>query len=56
MCKKCNDINCLLGERCGNLESTNMLIEDGTMAAFNLKPFDSKVEVRPNSNKKDSEK
>lgn len=46
MCKKCGNTNCLMGEKCGALDSTSMLIEDGTMAAFNLKPFDQKVEVK----------
>ena len=43
MCKICNDPNCLLGERCGNLEESELLIEDGTMAAFNQDTFDSKI-------------
>lgn len=43
MCKICNDPNCLLGERCGNLEESGLLIEDGTMAAFNQDTFDSKI-------------
>ena len=41
MCTKCGNKDCLVGERCGNLESTSMLIEDGTMSAFHLNPFDT---------------
>ena len=43
MCVKCNDKECLVGEKCGNLEETGLLIEDGTMAAFNQETFDSKI-------------
>ena len=52
MCKKCGNANCCLGEKCGNLETQSMLIEDGTMQAFNLHPYDSKVEVPVNEDKK----
>ena len=52
MCKKCGNASCCLGEKCGNLEQQSMLIEDGTMQAFNLHPYDSKVEVPVNKDKK----
>lgn len=42
MCVKCDDKTCLCGEKCGNTE-TGILIEDGTLSAFNLNTFDSTV-------------
>ena len=53
MCKKCGNANCCLGEKCGNLDSQqSMLIEDGTMHAFHLEPYDTKVEVPVKKDKK----
>ena len=51
MCAKCGNKDCLVGEKCGNLESTSMLIEDGTMSAFHLNPLDTKVEVKSENKK-----
>lgn len=42
MCVKCEDKNCLCGEKCGNVDA-KILVEDGTMAAFNLNTFDSTI-------------
>lgn len=44
MCTKCNNKECLVGEKCGNCNQS-LLVEDGTMTAFGLNPFDTKVKV-----------
>lgn len=50
MCDKCKDNQCLIGEKCGEMDNSGMLIEDATMSAFNQPTFDSKVKT--NFNKK----
>lgn len=42
---KCEVKGCFAGEKCGNAQYSNMLIEDGTMSSFNLNSLDNNVKV-----------